>query len=42
MWKGVTDHCDNGDHGALRGQGPWSIVMTGVMGHCDDSGYGAS
>ena len=30
------EHCDDTVQGALGRQGPWRIVMTGVMGHCDD------
>ena len=31
----VTENCDERDHAALRCQGSWSIVMTGIMDHCD-------
>ena len=45
----VMEHCDERNHGALRLQGPWSIVMkregnivmTGFMEHCDERGHGA-
>ena len=34
----VMEHCDEKNSGALSLQGPWSIVMTSVMGHFDDIG----
>ena len=45
----VMEHCDEKNSGALCWQGPWSIVMirswnivmTIILGHYDDKGYGA-
>ena len=34
----VIEHCHNRGHGALLSQGPCSIVMTSVRGHCDVRG----
>ena len=33
-------HFDDRVHGALRLKGAWSIVITGVLEHCDDKCHG--
>ena len=39
--KGIMDHCDDRDHGALLRQERRSTVMTRAMDHGDDRGQGA-
>ena len=41
MTKSVMEHSADSDHGAFWLERLWRFVMSGVMGHCVESGLGA-